>query len=43
MGKVTEEFENKMATALQVPHVLATSNGSTALLMSLMALDIKPW
>ena len=41
MGAVTEEFENKMADALDVPYVLATVNGSVALLMSMMALGIK--
>jgi len=41
MGSVTEEFEQRMAEALDVPYVVATSSGSIALLMSLMALGIK--
>ena len=41
MGSVTEEFECRMAEALDIPYVVATSSGSVALLMSMMALDIK--
>ncbi len=41
MGKVTEEFEQLMAKALEVPYVVASSSGSVALLMTLMALEIK--
>jgi len=41
MGKVTEEFEQRMAEALDVPYVVATTSGSIALLMALMALGIK--
>jgi len=41
MGVVTEEFEQRMAEALGVSHVVATTSGSMALLMSLMALGIK--
>ena len=41
MGIVTEKFEKRMAQALDVPYVIATTNGSTALLMTLMALGIK--
>ena len=41
-GKVTAEFENKLADFLKVEHVVAASSGSSALLMSLMAIGIKP-
>ena len=41
-GIVTEEFEARIAKILDVPFVTATSSGSTALLMALMALGIKP-
>jgi perosamine synthetase len=41
MGSVTEEFEYRMGEALDVPYVVATSSGSIALLMSMMALGIK--
>ena len=41
MGSVTEEFEHQMGKALDVPYVVATSSGSIALLMSMMALGIK--
>jgi len=40
-GPVTAEFETKIAQALNVPYVVATTSGSMALLMALMALDIK--
>jgi len=40
MGKVTEEFEQKIADVLNVPYVVATSSGSTALTMALMAIGI---
>ncbi len=41
-GPVTMEFEQKIADALEVPYALATTSGSTALLMALMALGIGP-
>lgn len=41
LGPVTEEFENRLAKALGVPYVVATTSGSTAILMALMALGIK--
>ena len=41
MGKVTEEFEKRLADALDVPFVVATTNGSIAILTALMALGIK--
>ena len=36
-GPVTEEFETQFAKALDVPYAVATTSGSVALLMSLMA------
>jgi dTDP-4-amino-4,6-dideoxygalactose transaminase len=41
MGSVTEELEHRIGEALDVPYVVATSSGSIALLMSMMALGIK--
>jgi dTDP-4-amino-4,6-dideoxygalactose transaminase len=41
-GPVTAEFEQKIASFLQVPYVVATTNGSIAILMALMAAGIKP-
>jgi len=41
MGRVTEEFEQRLADALDVPYVVATTSGSIALLMALMALGIE--
>ncbi len=41
-GPVTEEFEAKFAKALNVPFAVATSSGSVALLMTMMAAGIKP-
>ena len=41
MGLVTEEFEQRMACELGVPYVVATTSGSMALLMALMALGIE--
>ena len=40
-GKVTEEFERRVSNYLDVKYCVATTNGSIAILMSLMALDIK--
>mgnify|MGYP000064826314 FL=1 len=40
-GSVTDEFESSIAKALNVPYAVATTSGSMALLMALMALDIK--
>lgn len=39
-GPVTEEFEAEFARALSVPYAVATTSGSVALLMSLMAVGI---
>lgn len=41
MGRVTEEFEQRLAEALNVSYVVATTSGSVAILMALMALGIK--
>ena len=41
MGKVTAEFEQRMAEELEIPYVVATSSGSISILMTLMALGIK--
>lgn len=41
-GSVTKELEEKVSEILEVPFVVATTSGSMALLMSLMALGIKP-
>ncbi len=41
-GEVTEEFETNFAKALDVPYAVATTSGSVALLMALMALGIGP-
>ena len=41
MGSVTVEFEQRMAEALGCPYVVATTSGSVAILMALMALGIK--
>ncbi len=40
-GSVTAEFEKKLAEALGIPYVVATTSGSVALLMALMALGIR--
>ena len=40
-GKKTEELENKIAEILRVPYVVPCNSGSSSLLMSLMALNIK--
>ena len=39
-GPVTEEFEAEFAKALNVPYAVATTSGSVALMMSMMALGI---
>ena len=36
-GSVTDEFESSIAKALNVPYAVATTSGSMALLMALMA------
>ncbi|MBI3021755.1 MAG: DegT/DnrJ/EryC1/StrS family aminotransferase [Candidatus Omnitrophica bacterium] len=39
-GPVTAQFETRMAEALHVPYAVATTSGSVALLMALMALGV---
>jgi perosamine synthetase len=41
-GPVVAEFERKLAAYLGMPYVVATTSGSTALLMSLMAAGVGP-
>ena len=41
-GPVTAEFERRLAEILGVPYVVATTSGSTALLMAMMACGIGP-
>jgi dTDP-4-amino-4,6-dideoxygalactose transaminase len=42
MGPVTAEFERKFAASLDVPYAVATTSGSSALMMSLMAVGVGP-
>jgi perosamine synthetase len=41
-GPVTEEFERQLAAFLGVPYVLATTSGSVAELLALLALGVGP-
>ena len=41
-GVITEKLEKRLAKLLNIPYVVLTTNGSTALLMALVALGIKP-
>jgi len=41
LGKYIDQFENKFASFCDVKYALATSNGTTALHLALVALDIK--
>jgi dTDP-4-amino-4,6-dideoxygalactose transaminase len=41
-GPVTEALERRLAEHLDVPHVVLTSSGSSALLMALMACGVGP-
>jgi dTDP-4-amino-4,6-dideoxygalactose transaminase len=41
-GTITAEFERRIADILNIPYVLATTSGSTALLMALIAAGIGP-
>lgn len=41
-GEVTADFERRISKVLDVPYVVATTSGSTAILMSLIAVGIKP-
>ena len=40
-GKVTEEFERKLGEFLEVEHVVATTNGTSALTLAYMALGVR--
>ena len=40
-GEVTQELEQRLAVLLNVPHVIAVSNGSAALAIALMALGVS--
>jgi dTDP-4-amino-4,6-dideoxygalactose transaminase len=42
MGAVTAQLEREIAEALDIPYVVATTSGSVALTMAMMALDIGP-
>ena len=41
-GQVTAEFEQRLSEFLEIEHVVAVSNGSTALLLALMTVGIRP-
>ncbi len=41
LGPITQEFEDRLSKALGVPYCVATTSGSVAILMALMALGIK--
>lgn len=41
-GKVTAEFERKISEILSVPYVVATTSGSMAILMALIAAGVGP-
>ncbi|HLC20110.1 MAG TPA: DegT/DnrJ/EryC1/StrS family aminotransferase [Candidatus Nanoarchaeia archaeon] len=41
-GAITEQFEHDIASQLNMPYALATTSGSIALLLSLMAHDVGP-
>jgi dTDP-4-amino-4,6-dideoxygalactose transaminase len=42
LGPDVAELEAELARALDVPHVISCASGSDALLLALMAIDIKP-
>lgn len=41
-GQITKEFESQLANFLQVPEVIATSSGTSALTLALMGAGIRP-
>jgi len=41
-GKEVQDFENELAAYLNVKHVIACANGTDALQLAMMALDLKP-
>lgn len=41
-GEFVQKFEQQLAEYLGVKHVIACANGTDALQISLMALDLKP-
>ena len=41
-GPVTKEFEKSLSDYLEIKHVIAVSNGSSAILIALMAVGIQP-
>ena len=41
-GPIVNEFENNLASYLNVNHVIACANGTDALQIALMSLDLKP-
>ena len=41
-GEITKDFEKIISEYLGVPHVIAVTSGSSALLLSLLAMGVKP-
>ena len=41
IGRITEQLEQRLAEALEVPYDVATTRGSIAILLALMALGIE--
>lgn len=42
LGRYTQELEESLAIALNVPYVVVTNSGTSALTMALLALDVGP-
>lgn len=42
LGPEVEAFEKEMASYLEVPHTIACASGTDALILAMMALDLKP-